>query len=120
MMKTLAHIALFSIAFLFAFAPVTSYAGPGDSCHFHGSKPAAESTILKCANTRKESLVKSGKLEKSWGPLNHESIAYVDGKKGKEWKVSFVNPEASDKAKTNLFMFFTPPGNFIAANHTGQ
>ena len=122
-MKTLAHfahIALFSLVSLFALAPVTSNAGPGDSCHFHGSKPAAESTILKCANQRKESLVKSGKLDKSWGPLKHDSVAYVDGKKGKEWKVGFVNPDASDQTKTNLFMFFTPPGNFIAANHTGQ
>jgi hypothetical protein len=89
-MKTLAHLALFSLVSLFALAPVTSNAGPGDSCHFHGSKPAAESTILKCANQRKESLVKSGKLDKSWGPLKHDSIAYVDGKKGKEWKVGFV------------------------------
>jgi hypothetical protein len=26
----------------------------------------------------------------------------------------------TDKTKTSLFMFFTPVGNFIAANHTGQ
>jgi hypothetical protein len=30
------------------------------------------------------------------------------------------NPGATDKTKASLFMFFTPVGNFIAANHTGQ
>lgn len=116
-MKSLINIIIFS---LFALAPFASQAGPGDSCHFHGSTPAAESTILQCANQRKDVLVKGGKLDKSWSTVQHETIAYVDGKKGKEWKVTFANPSAPDQTKKNLFMFFTPPGNFIAANHTGQ
>ena len=95
-------------------------AGPGDGCHFHGSKPAAESIVIKCADQRKESLVKSGKLDGSWGPIKHESIGMIDGKKGKEWRVVYSNEAAADKAKTKLYMFFTPVGNFIAANHTGQ
>ncbi len=119
-MKKTIHTALFALASFSALIPVTSYADPGGSCHFHGSKPASESTILQCAQQRKDNLVKSGKLDKSWGSIKHESIAYVDGKKGKEWKVSFANLDAPDRTKTNLFMFFTPPGNFIAANHTGQ
>jgi len=116
-MKTLICSILFSFISL---VPFVSSAGPGDTCHFHGSKPAAEATILQCANQRKDGLVKGGKLEQSWSVIKHESIAYVDGKKGKEWKVIFVNPDAPDKTKTNLFMFFTAPGNFIAANYTGQ
>lgn len=44
----------------------------------------------------------------------------VDGKKGKEWRVVYKNPSVTEKAKGQLFMFFTPVGNFIAANHTGQ
>ena len=95
-------------------------AGPGDGCHFHGSKPAAESVVIKCADQRKESLVKRGKLDVSWGSVKHESIGMIDGKKGKEWRVIYKNPAAADKTKTNLYMFFTPVGNFIAANHTGQ
>jgi len=95
-------------------------AGPGDACHFHGSKPAAESIILKCANQRKVSLVKSNKLDKSWESINHSSIELVEGKKGKEWRVVYKNPNISDKSKTDLYMFFTPPGNFIASNYTGQ
>jgi hypothetical protein len=112
---------IFAIAFSLTTAfPLASYAGPGDSCHFHGSKPAAEATITQCANQRKDALVKNGKLEKSWSPIKQESVEYIDGKKGKEWKVIFINPSASDQNKKNLFMFFTPPGNFIAANYTGQ
>ncbi len=95
-------------------------AGPGDGCHFHGSKPAAETVVIKCADQRKDSLVKSGKIDGSWGPIKHESIGMIDGKKGKEWRVVYKNAAAADKAKTNLYMFFTPVGNFIAANHTGQ
>jgi len=113
------YLLLLSSITLLGFSKI-SFAGPGDGCHFHGSKPAAESVIIKCANQRKASLVKSTKLDKSWDTINHSSIELVDGKKGKEWKVIYKNPNISDKAKTNLYMFFTPPGNFIASNHTGQ
>lgn len=116
-MKSLVRAIIFSFL---TFVPFASNADPGGSCHFHGSKPAAESTIIKCADQRKDTLVKGGKLDKSWGPIKHASIEYVDGKKGKEWKVIFANPDAPDQAKRSLFMFFTPPGNFIAANHTGK
>ena len=116
-MKSLIFAIAFSLTTVF---PLASYAGPGDSCHFHGSKPAPEATITQCANQRKDALVKNGKLEKSWSPIKQESIEYIDGKKGKEWKVTFTNSSASDQNKKNLFMFFTPPGNFIAANYTGQ
>ena len=77
-MKTLISSIVFLLTSLIS--PIST-AGPGDSCHFHGSKPAAEATILQCANQRKEGLVKSGKLDKSWSVIKHESIAYVDGKK---------------------------------------
>jgi len=112
---------IYSIVFsLISLLPLAATAGPGDACHFHGSKPASQATIIQCANDRKAALIKNGKLDKSWASIEHESVSYVDGKKGKEWKVFFVNPNAPNKTQTNLFMFFTPPGNFIAANYTGQ
>lgn len=95
-------------------------ADPGDGCHFHGSKPAAEAVVIKCADQRKERLLKDGRLEGSWATVKHESVSMVDGKKGKEWRVVYKNPSVTEKAKRQLFMFFTPVGNFIAANHTGQ
>ena len=95
-------------------------ADPGTSCHFHGSKAAPESTVIKCANSKKDALVKSGKLDKTWGTRQYDSVALVDGKKGKEWKVIYKNPDESDAEKSTLYMFFTPPGNFIAANFNGK
>ncbi len=116
-MKTL--LAVVGIAVITAFSG-PAHAGPGDGCHFHGSRPAAESVVIKCANERKESLVKGGKLDTSWSPIKHDSVAMIDGKKTKEWRVVYTNSAAADKAKTSLYIFFTPAGNFIAANHTGQ
>ena len=95
-------------------------ASEGGSCHFHGSKPAAEATVLGCAQQRKEALVKAGKIEASWQAVKHDKVEAVDGKKGKEWKVTFKDPAAKDKSKETLYIFFTAPGNFIAANFTGQ
>ena len=100
-------------------APAAS-ANPGGSCHFHGNKPAAEATVSGCAVQRKEALVKSGKLDAAWSAVKPEKIEAVEGKKGKEWKVTFKDTAAKDKAKEPLYMFFTLPGNLIASNFTGQ
>ena len=113
---------LFTIATLVAtlnFAPA-AFAGEDSSCHFHGSKPAAESTVVGCANQRRDALVKSGKLSPAWTTIKHDQLALVDGQKGKEWKISFKDVAAQDKTKETLYMFFTQAGNFIAANHSGK
>lgn len=100
--------------------PSIAVADPGSSCHFHGKKMAAENIVLQCATQRKATLIEKGRLEKSWSNVQQASIDLVDGKKGKEWRVIYQNPVASDSAKSSLYLFFTPPGNFIAANHTGN
>ena len=114
-MKHLIAIALISAAFS---AP--ALAAEGSSCHFHGNKPVAETTVIECAAQRKAQLVNSGKLEASWQAVKHDKIETVDGKKGKEWRLTFKNPAEKDKTKETLFMFYAPSGNFIAANFTGQ
>jgi hypothetical protein len=112
---------LFAIALLAAaLSAPGARADAGGSCHFHGNKPAAEATVLGCAVQRKDNLVKAGKLDAVWQPAKHDSIALVDGKKGKEWKVSFKHPAALGGGKDTLYLFFTPVGNFIAANFSGQ
>ncbi|WP_416561210.1 DUF6488 family protein [Limnohabitans sp. yimb22184] len=98
----------------------TTWADPGGSCHFHGKKPAAEATVSGCALQRKDALIKSGKLDTSWRTVKPARIEAVDGPKGQEWKVTFKDAPAKDKSKETLYMFFTLPGNFIAANFTGQ
>ncbi len=97
-----------------------AWADGAGSCHFHGNKPAPQETVIGCAQQRKAALVKTGKLEASWQDVKQEAIASIDGQKGKEWKISFKDPSTKDPAKQTLYMFFTPAGNFIAANFTGQ
>lgn len=115
-MKT--HIAAVTLALLLPMAP--AWADPGGSCHFHGSKAATPETVTGCATQRKAQLIKQGKLEASWESAKPSAPVQADGKKGKEWKLTFQNPAAADKGKQTLYMFFTLPGNFIAANFTGQ
>jgi len=111
-------IAIASVAALSMSAPV--FASEGSGCHFHGKKPAAEATVVSCAVQRKDALTSSGKIDAAWKTVKQDKIEQVDGKKGKEWKVSFKDLAARDKAKETLYMFFTLPGNFIAANFTAQ
>ncbi len=102
-----------------AWAPA-AHADEGGSCHFHGARPATESVVAGCAEQRKQTLIKGGKLDASWAGVKPEKVEAVDGKKGKEWKLTFRNPAASDASKQTLYMFYSLPGNFIAANFTGQ
>lgn len=112
-------ITLASFVFACSFAPAAP-AGSDGECHFHGSKPASESVVVGCASQNKTALVKAGKIDASWQAVKHDKAEVVEGKKGKEWKVTFKNPAAADKSKETLYMFYTVPGNFIAANFTGQ
>lgn len=116
-MKTL--IATITLVSSLAFAP-QAMAGEGGSCHFHGNKPVSEGVVKDCAEQRRASLVKGGKLDASWGSAKQEAVELIDGKKGKEWKVRYSNPAAADKTKQTLFIFFSHGGNFIAANFTGE
>ena len=97
-----------------------AFASGGGSCHFHGGAPATEDTVLTCAAKHKEVLISRGKIDASWKDLKHEKITQVDGKKAKEWLVTYKDSAAKDKAKEMLFMFFSLEGNFIAANFTGK
>ncbi|HNM73667.1 MAG TPA: DUF6488 family protein, partial [Nitrosomonas sp.] len=72
-------------------------AAEGSSCHFHGSKVATEETVINCATERKEILIKQGKIDPSWKMIEQDKIEMVDGKKGKEWLVTFTNPAVDDK-----------------------
>ncbi len=97
-----------------------AFAGEGSSCHFHGSKPASESIVLGCAEKEKTRLIEKGSIASTWKTVSHKSIEQVEGKNGKEWKVTYVDPTSADKDKANLYLFFSVVGNFIAANFTGK
>lgn len=97
-----------------------AWAGEGGSCHFHGKKPTTEAVVSDCADSRRNGLIQAGKLDASWVAVKHDKPELVDGTKGKEWKVIYKNPAVADVSKQTLYIFFSHPGNFIGANHTGQ
>lgn len=115
-----------SFSFAIALAAGASVTSPivasGDSeCHFHGNRPATEATVLTCAEMHKSRLIKKGTIESTWTNIKYDSIQQAGVKNGKrEWKVIFKDPAAKDKAKENLYMFFSIPGNFLASNFTGN
>jgi hypothetical protein len=112
-------IKLFTLAIAFIFSQ-SAMAGAGEDCHFHGKKPAAKETVLKCADQRIEKLIARGKIDAGWKIIVPESIVSVDGEKSKEWKIVYKNPALTDKSKSSLYLFFSENGNFIAANHSGK
>jgi hypothetical protein len=103
-----------------AFMASSAFAAGDSDCHFHGNKAASQETVSSCATKRQAELVQSGKLDKAWLNVKPSNFEQIDGKKGKEWKVTFKDAAAKDKSKENLYMFFTTQGNFIAANFSGQ
>ncbi len=117
-MKTFLSIAAFVLA---STASAGAYAGEGEGCHFHGNKPASETTVIDCATRYKNQLVAGDRLDKSWQAVSkQDKIEQVDSKRGKEWQVTFKNPAATDKTKDTLYLFFSLAGNFIAANHNAR
>ncbi len=97
-----------------------AHADKGGACHFHGSAPAREDTVLRCAVQRKDALVGSGKIDATWKGVKHDQVEQVEGKKGKEWRVTFRNPSTPEKDKQVLYVFLSLPGNVLAANFTGK
>lgn len=97
-----------------------SFAGADSDCHFHGKTPATKDTVSGCAVKYQQVLLENGKLDKSWSAIKPADVEQIDGKKGKEWKVTFKNPGVADKTKDTLYMFYTLQGNRIAVNFTGK
>ena len=101
-------------------APAARALDADGHCPLPGNPAAAEAAVQNCAQQVRDTMVKDGKLEKSWRFLLPEQTERVDGAKGPQWKLTFRNPIAVDPAKQRLYIFFSQPGQFIAANHTGQ
>ena len=116
-MKKLAFLVTF-IATI-AVAPA-AFAGGGGGCHFHGDTPVKETILLDCASKHKDNLIKKGKIDASWAGVKLDQSEIVDGKKTKEWKLTFKNPVEKDAAKQTLYMFYSLTGNLIGSNFTGK
>ncbi|MGB4116094.1 MAG: DUF6488 family protein [Polaromonas sp.] len=118
-MKNLVSTTAFVALTVLSFSPA-ALAGGGGSCHFHGNAPAKEAVVVGCAKDQVASLVTKAKIEASWKSAQLEKAEVVDGKSTREWKLTFNNPGAADASKKTLYLFYTLPGNFIAANFTGK
>jgi hypothetical protein len=116
-MKNFVSIA--ALVTTFAFAPA-AYAGGDGGCHFHGSTPVKEGVIVGCATEYKDDLISKGKIDPSWNSVKLDKAETLEGKKMKEWKLTFKNPAEKDATKQTLFMFYALNGNFIGANFTGK
>lgn len=99
---------------------------PGEPPHSHGprtwppSHPFSREEIIDRAKTERDRLIREQKVEAAWraaGEPVAEEIVF-DGRP--EWVVTFRHPAPTDKAKERLYIFFTPTGRFVAANHTGR
>lgn len=108
-----------TLATLVTLTPL-AWSGEGSSCHFHGNKPAAESTIEQCANARRDLYLKNGTISETWRGISVSAIEIIKGKESDEWRVRYDNPNEPEKSKNKLYMFFSLPGNFIAANYSGK
>lgn len=114
------HLAIATLTAAALLGATSAVADKGGSCHFHGTKPASQETILGCAMHRKDALAAAGKIDPSWKTVSDGKVEQVDARKGKEWKVTFRNPRVTDAAKQTLYVFLSLPGNVLAANFTGK
>lgn len=110
-MKSLLIIAAFS--FLLISAPV--FAGAG-----HDHAPISKEEAGKKATKNLESLVKKGKIDKSWSGKPVNSIDKKTFSKGLEWVVTFKNEGLADESKHMLYMFYSLDGHYLATNYTGN
>lgn len=92
--------------------------GHSNSGHSHGAISEKKATAK--AEHKIASLIKKGKLDKSWAGVKATSARKKKFKKGEEWVVSFSNKKAKDKDKQKLYVFYSLDGHYIAANHTGK
>lgn len=117
-MKTYLYLA--TLASVMSLTSTPAWSASEGGCHFHGSTPASEQVAVSCADKRKDALIAAGKLPKSWQAVKVDKAQLVDGKKGREWRVAYKDAAATDKTKETLYIILTAPGNFVAANYTGE
>jgi len=105
---------------LFSLSSPLAYGGEG---HDHGNEPVepiSESAAGEKAMAVVKSIIKNGKLPASWATLEPDKIGQKTYKKGPEWVVTFMNPEAEDKDKRTLYVFLSLAGKFLGANFSGN
>lgn len=86
----------------------------------HSHAPVAKEAVTEMAKKKRDQLVKSGKIDKSWSGATVAAVEQKTFKKAPEWVVSFRNDAVSDEAKRTLYMFYALDGHYLASNFTGK
>ncbi len=104
------------------FLSTLSFAGPGGghghSHGHHGTPKIAKAKTGELGRSHIERLIKSGKLNASWGSATFDKSEKKNFKGKAEWVVTFNN-EKGVKGK-KLYIFLKLSGDFVAANFTGK
>ena len=101
--------------FGFTMISATVFAGPG-----HSHAPVTKEAAAGKAVEKRDQLVKSGKLDKSWSDVAVSSVEQKTFAKGPEWVIAFRNDAAADPAKRTLYMFYALDGHYLASNFVGK
>lgn len=96
-------------------ATATVFAGAG-----HSHTPVAKEAVAGMAAEKRDQLVKSGQLDKSWSGVKVSNIEQKTFTKGPEWVIAFRNDAAADPAKRTLYMYYALDGHHLASNFTGK
>lgn len=110
------------IGTIFGLSSMSLMAGTGhDHGHSHDA-PAPISQDIAKVNASKivASLIKQNKLDESWSSIKASSAEKKVLNYKPEWVITFINDKITDTQKQKLYVFLTPDGRYIAANHTGQ
>jgi hypothetical protein len=93
----------------------TVFAGPG-----HSHAPVTKEVAAEMAAKKRDQLVQSGKLDKSWSGVAVSSIEQKTLAKGPEWVITFRNNAITDQTKRTLYMFYELDGHYLASNFSGK
>ena len=126
---TISSLGRLLVAVLVLSSSTTATAHPpkaGEQPHSHGPGPMsrthalAKDEIVKRAKAARDRLIREQKIDAAWETAAEPSIEQKEFNGRPEWVVTFRNPVAGDTTKEALYIFFTPAGRFVAANHTGK
>lgn len=94
---------------------IPAFAGSG-----HEHAPVSKEEAGKKAAKNLETLVKKGKIDKSWSGKPVNNVEKKTFSKGPEWVVTFKNEALADESKRTLYMFYSLDGHYLATNYTGN
>ncbi len=92
-----------------------AFAGPG-----HSHAPVTKEAVVEMAAKKRDQLVSTEKLDKSWSGVAVSGVEQKTFTKGLEWVITIRNDAVADQAKRTLYMFYALDGHFMAANFTGR